>query len=151
MMLILGWHEFLIYWMKGSQVTLWSKITPRILTCVLFTMEWLPMMIEMFSIFFFWLKSMKLVFSGASRKPDIFDQDIILSVESCRICYIVLLLELRQMIVKSSAYKRGMLGLSTPSEISLIAIRNSVTDMVEPWGTPFSWKNVSDRVLEILT
>jgi len=35
------------------------------------------------------------------------------------------------MIVKSSAYKRGMLGLGTPSEISLIAIRNSVPDMVE--------------------
>jgi len=36
------------------------------------------------------------------------------------------------MIIKSSAYKRGMFELRTPSEISLIVIRNSVMDVVEP-------------------
>lgn len=82
--------------------------------------------------------SIRLVLFGAKRKPDILDQDSSLLVESCSNCWIVLLLVLRHMILKSSAYNRGIFGLSILSEMSLIAIRNSVTEIVDSWGTRYA-------------
>jgi len=41
------------------------------------------------------------------------------------------------MILKSSAYNKGIVGLCILSEMLLMAIRNNVTEIVDPWGTPF--------------
>lgn len=109
------------------------------------------MFTEIVSFFLLWLISIRLVLLGANRKPDVLDHNISLLVESCRNCCIVRLLELRHVMVKSSAYNKGKLGLRIPSEMSFMAIRNNITEMVDPWGTPFSCINESDRELGVLT
>jgi hypothetical protein len=44
-----------------------------------------------------------------------------------------------------------MFGRDIPSDMSLIAIRKRVTEIVDPCGTPLSWRKVSDSVLEVFT
>jgi len=104
-----------------------------------------------FFLFLLWLKTIRLVFSGENRKPEVFDQDVSLFVESWSIDWIELTFVLRQRIVKSSANSRGMFGHNIPSDISLIAIRERVTEIVDPCGTPLSWKKVSESVSEVFT
>jgi len=58
---------------------------------------------------------------------------------------------IRHKIEKSSAYSRGEIGLGICWEMSFIATRKSITEIVEPCGTPFSWINVSDKLLADLT
>lgn len=150
-MLILRVQDIFMCRIHGSHVALESRMAPSIFTWGLFLMEWEPMFTEMVSFFFLWLISIRLVLFGAKRKPEILDHDISTLVESCRSCWIVILLELRHVMVKSSAYSRGMFGLRTPWDMSLMAIRNNVTEIVDPWGTPFSCVNGSDRELDVFT
>lgn len=44
-----------------------------------------------------------------------------------------------------------VLELRTPWDISLMAIRNNVTEIVDPWDTPFSCMKGSDRELGVIT
>lgn len=53
--------------------------------------------------------------------------------------------------MKSSAYSIGMHKGIISLAMSLMATRKSVMDIVEHCGTPFSWKKMSERVLEVLT
>ena len=150
-MLSLGAVEFFRFDMWGTHEALESKIMPRILTVGCSWIIWSPILMNTFCVFLLGLKIRRLVLVGEKRKPDTLDQDISLFVAFCNNFWIKSEQELRQRMVKSSAYSKGMQGFSIPSAMSLIAIRNRVTDIVEPCGTPFSWLNMSDRVLEVLT
>lgn len=82
---------------------------------------------------------------GEKRYPEVSDHSVSDSIVFCRCGCILVMVFAEHQMFRSSAKREDFTGNLIFSLKSLIVTRNSVTEMVEPWGTSFSCLKVEER------
>lgn len=102
-------------------------------------------------IFFLFMKDMVWDFSAEKVNPVLKDQSWREFIVSCKDIWVLSEFFPLQKILKSSTNRVHFTRNLITSVMLLKAIKNSVTERVDPWGTPFSCWNCGDICLFILT
>jgi len=129
--------DFLISFKWAFYVFLLSKVIPRILMILVYGIGVLFKCTSKLLYFLNLVKREQRDFLAENVKLVLEDHSYNKSIVSCRAGYMEFGFFPLQRMFRLSAKSVDCTGNLIFSHISFIAIRNRVTDIVDPWGTPF--------------